>query len=808
MTERSAASIADTSLYWNPGAISYLAELILALVLAAYMVVRASREYRNGRLQMPTLLLAVLLIALVPSFLTSMIRVLTAGGWVSYAMPWSRLDSWATLSMPWSRPFGAIVSSALVLLAYQFPKPLGGASREMRLVAAILFGLSLIEVLIAIKADLAILAREAWWRPQWIAGWMNLAMVWTAIVFWRQLAAAWRQAHPDAARLSLGTVIAAIWRPAPNREAHVSRAFVFLTILPIIHTTALFLPNESQFGRYPIDMLICWSGLIQLVGLMLVLVGYLPERSSMLFKLSAIGLAIVLAAVNGVAWMAMPTYEAQFRAPAMPASGQALQFVPRGGDLGYAAQPAAFLPEPAKGVAIGENGTWIDPLFAVPFYGHIYRRLYIDRLGSIGFDSVPQPTDAAFGNGIQPSIYPLMVDIPESGTDLRVFSDAERIVLTRRDRCSATTADSCYRVQTVLHADGRIDIQYLDVPSQPLFALFNPLRAPWLSGITPGEDLAAGPPLLQDHYRAFMAYLDELFAPLAFFTAAIALAAAIGLPLLFRSFLVQPLDRLLAGIRRFREGERDTQVPIMFSDEIGYLIESFNTMAREQTALTRGLEDRVADRVEEIAAMTVRSAKLEERARLSADLHDAIAQSLASASLHATALPARLRGVHSADIEAAERVARLNRHALQEMRLLLTELRSDEKQQSSPSHRLTELVETFSKLHSLSIAFDLTDLAPLPPEVFAIFYRVAQECLNNVVKHSGVRAAELAFDALEDRAFLMVNDVGKGFDVETVDRRERLGLSIMRDRARMIGATLEIETAPGQGCRVTMIWKR
>src|SRR5690606_9446176 len=114
---------------------------------------------------------------------------------------------------------------------------------------------------------------------------------------------------------------------------------------------------------------------------------------------------------------------------------------------------------------------------------------------------------------------------------------------------------------------------------------------------------------------------------------------------------------------RFRDGEVDTQVAVTFNDEIGYLIESFNTMAREQTALTRGLENRVADRVAEIADMTVRSTKLEERARLSADLHDAIAQTLASASLHASALPARLQNAPSADVEAAEQVARLNRHA-------------------------------------------------------------------------------------------------------------------------------------------------
>lgn len=798
-------NIAGASLFWNPGAISYLAELLLAALLALYLAVRACREAREGRAQPQTLLLVVLMLAVVPTFLTSMFRVLTAGGWVSYAMPWSRLDGWTTLAMPWSRPFGGISSMALTLLAYLFPRPLRGANREMQLVATMLCVLILVEAGIALRSDIAILMREIWWRPQWMAGWMNIAMIWAAIVFWRQFADASRAAECSAGGSNNRGGIAALWRSAPNREASVARAFLVLTLLPIIHTTALFLPDESQFGRYPLDIFICWLALAQLVGLTLVLIGYVPERSSFLFKLTLIGLAVLLAMVNGVAWMVAPAYEAQFRSEAMPGSGQALRFVPRGGVLGYAVQPAAFLPERARGDLVGEHGARIDLPFSLPFYGRTYRQVHVDQLGSIGFDRMPHPSDAAFENGVQPAIWPLLVEQPPSGTRITAYTDAERLILTRRDRCTPDFADRCYQVQTIVSSDGRIDIHYLDVPPTPRFALFDPLRAPWLVGITPGTRTDAGPPVLQDHYRAFMVHLDRLFAPLAVFIVAMAVAATLMLPLVFQSFVVEPLDRLLRGIRRFRNGEQDIQVPAAYNDEIGYLIDSFNTMAREQTALTRGLEDRVADRVAEIADLTVHSAKLEERARLSADLHDAVAQSLASATLHANALPARLQESGEAPVEAAEKVARLSRHALNEMRSLLVELRFGSAQ-ISLADRLSELVDSFAQLHALTVDCDLADTAPLPPEVGAMFFRVAQECLNNVVKHSGASQVELVFEALACRAMLMVSDKGCGFDPAEVDRRERLGLAIMRDRARMIGATLEIDSQPGQGCRVTMIW--
>ena len=805
--EWSTASAPDASLFWNPAALSYLSQLLLALVLAAYLVRRATRDSRQGRFHAPTWILAILMLSLVPVFCTTLLRVLTAGGWLSYAMPWSRLDAWTTLAMPWARPFGSIAPVALVLLGYLFPRPLPGTRREMMLIMAVLFALIVAETAIAVRADIAIVMREAWWRPQWIAGWMHLCILWSAIVFWRQLAAAQADGLPASGWRRVRALLALPWRPGPSREGQVSRAFLILTILPIIHTATLLVPEGSRTALYSIDILICWMALVQLVGLTLVLVGYLPERTTFLFRLTAIGLAVLLAALTGASWVIAPAYERQFRAPDLAASGEAVLFVPRGPEGGYAGQPSAFLPERVRGPALNPQGGAVTLPFDFPFYGREYRRVFIDRLGTIAFDRMPRPVDAAFESGVQPAIYPLLVDTPSGGTQITAFASDERLVVTRRDRCGPEDVRRCYQVQTVLHADGRIEVQFLDVPTAPQFAMFRPLDAPWLTGITPGTDMRAGQALLQDHYRTFLAHLDRLYAPFVPFIALAALATLIGLPIVFRSFLLAPLDRLLRGMRRFREGESDIQVPASYRDEIGYLIEAFNALVREQTALTRRLEDRVADRVAEIADMTIQTTKLEERARLSADLHDAVAQTLASATLHASALPTRLQNLAGPDREAAEQVARLNRHALREMRQLLTELREDDAQWSL-THRLGELVHSFERLHALKIDCELNEAASLPPEVFAMFYRVAQEALNNVLKHSGVDEVALVFDALEDRALLSVSDGGRGFDPARGDRRERLGLSIMRDRAETIGATLEIETAPGKGCRVTMIWVR
>lgn len=806
-SEWSATPPDGAGLFWNPGAISYLAELLLAAILAAYFGARVIRDLRHGRFYLPTCLLALAMCGLVLGFWASLVRVLTAGGWVSYAMPWSPLHSWVTLSMPWARPFGGMAAAAFVLFAYHFPQPLRGARREAWIVGTMLGLLVLVEIGIAIRTDMAIMRREAWWRPEWITGWMNIAMIWAATLFWRQFASA--QIGPQTvgriARCFNG--IASIVQAPANREATAARGFILFTLLPILHTTALFLPNEGQFGRYPLDIFICWLVLVQLVGFALVLLGYLPERSSFQFKLTVISLAVMLGSVNGVAWMMSPAYADAFRAPGMVSTGKAITFAPRDDGSYVIFQPVSFAPRAPRGKPVGAEGARIPLPFPLTFYGKRYSVAYVNDRGAIGFERMPQPSDAAFGTGTQPAIYPLQVDVPDAGTDLSISVSGDRLVVSRVDRCNQELADDCYHLQTIIHADGFIDIFYLRIPSVPAFWLFSPTQGPWLTGITPGSTQAQTP-LIRDYYRAFLTYIDRLYAPLVLFLIAMTLAVLLVIPLLLRGFIVRPLERLLDGIRRFRNGSMDTQVAVIFHDEIGYLTDSFNQMAREQHDMLRDLEKRVAARVADIEAMTVHNTQLEERNRLSADLHDAVAQTLTSASLLANAMPAQLRSDDQGGIAAAERIARLNRHALIEMQTLLGELRGGTGSDRPLTDRLRDLVGYFTDLHPLTIDCELVGETPLPAEVKAVFYRIAQESLNNIVKHSGASHADLFFDNVADHALLVVTDHGKGCDPAMMDKGNRLGMTIMRDRARQIGATLEIEGRPGHGCRVTMIWSR
>jgi signal transduction histidine kinase len=97
------------------------------------------------------------------------------------------------------------------------------------------------------------------------------------------------------------------------------------------------------------------------------------------------------------------------------------------------------------------------------------------------------------------------------------------------------------------------------------------------------------------------------------------------------------------------------------------------------------------------------------------------------------------------------------------------------------------------------------DQGRLPPEVQVGLYRIAQESLNNVVKHSAANRVQVQFRREGSSVNLSIEDDGSGFDISATPPGH-LGLSIMRERARAIGAHLTVETGIGSGTRIDLHW--
>ena len=87
-------------------------------------------------------------------------------------------------------------------------------------------------------------------------------------------------------------------------------------------------------------------------------------------------------------------------------------------------------------------------------------------------------------------------------------------------------------------------------------------------------------------------------------------------------------------------------------------------------------------------------------------------------------------------------------------------------------------------------------------EAEVAYYRIAQEALNNVVKHARATRVDVMLDSRDGSVVMVIEDDGLGFDPEEREPAEGVGLAGMRRRAALIGATLQIESAPGDGATI------
>ncbi len=202
------------------------------------------------------------------------------------------------------------------------------------------------------------------------------------------------------------------------------------------------------------------------------------------------------------------------------------------------------------------------------------------------------------------------------------------------------------------------------------------------------------------------------------------------------------------------------------------------------------------------------SAAAAERNRLARDLHDAVSQTLFSVSLIAEVLPR----IYARDpVQGAQRLdelRQLTRGALAEMRTLLLELRPAALAEVNLSDLLKQLGEAVTGRARIPVEVRTEDTDALPTEVRVALYRIAQEALNNVTKHSGAATATVSLSPLDEPRGglrLVIQDDGTAFDPAEAGTR-RLGLGIMRERAEAIGASLTITSAPGQGTTVSATW--
>jgi two-component system NarL family sensor kinase len=161
-------------------------------------------------------------------------------------------------------------------------------------------------------------------------------------------------------------------------------------------------------------------------------------------------------------------------------------------------------------------------------------------------------------------------------------------------------------------------------------------------------------------------------------------------------------------------------------------------------------------------------------------------------------LDAGSEGAH----EPLRRALYLTRSNLEEARRSVLDLRAAPLEGRPLSEALKALVDRWEAETGIGARYRAVNGSrPLPPRVEAALYRICQETLTNVARHAGAERVAIRLVATPERVRLVVEDDGRGFDASRVPEG-RHGIVGMRERAEMLGGTLEVRSGPGAGTRI------
>lgn len=257
-------------------------------------------------------------------------------------------------------------------------------------------------------------------------------------------------------------------------------------------------------------------------------------------------------------------------------------------------------------------------------------------------------------------------------------------------------------------------------------------------------------------------------------------------PVIFMSALHETVDKL----RGFAVGGIDYLTKPLEFDEV---------LVRVRTHLTLYNQRR---EIERLYAQASELATLHERQRIARELHDSLNQSLFSINSIAEALPRIMARNPAKAAQHAEQLVTLTRGAQAEMRALLLELRPDALMDAPLAALLRQLCSIFAANSTVEVSLDLDDALTLPAGVQIVFYRTAQEALNNISRHARCQHVTVTLTG-GTRAELVITDDGCGFDTNAVPR-DHFGLRIMHERASDIGAALLITSRTGRGTTIRL----
>jgi signal transduction histidine kinase len=213
--------------------------------------------------------------------------------------------------------------------------------------------------------------------------------------------------------------------------------------------------------------------------------------------------------------------------------------------------------------------------------------------------------------------------------------------------------------------------------------------------------------------------------------------------------------------------------------------------------LARRLREGQAER-ERLLRRAVESSEFERR-RIAQDLHDGAVQDLAGVSYSLSAVADKLNGDGTEPVRTAvSEAAAATRRTIRELRSLLVDLYPPDLHRAGLAAALRDLVARLSE-RGIEVRVDLGEEPRLPPEVEALFFRVAQEGVRNALAHADAQRVDVRIRVYQERAVFELEDDGRGFVPDAEAPGGHIGLRVLGDLARDVGGHLDVRSAPGRG---------
>jgi two-component system, sensor histidine kinase and response regulator len=240
---------------------------------------------------------------------------------------------------------------------------------------------------------------------------------------------------------------------------------------------------------------------------------------------------------------------------------------------------------------------------------------------------------------------------------------------------------------------------------------------------------------------------------------------------------------------------------------VDYITKPFQVaevLARVETQLTlRRLQKQVQEALERECTLNQHIEKLavyQERHRLAREIHDALGHSLVALNIQIDTALTLWQDSPEKAYTFVKDAKRLGSEALQAVRQSVTQMRSDSVQGQLLETAIAKLIGEFQATTSILPDCEIDLSLPLSNELSTGVYRVLQEGLTNICKYAEATTVSIRIGAQDHHLQMVLTDNGKGFQKE--DIKERFGLRGMEERTTNLGGSLEILSAPQEGCQI------